>query len=288
MSGNFQDKLKQLETPPPAGVWDKIAETLDHEFSPSDSKLAKKLYDWEADPPPFLFNTILAAISPETRERKVVPIWRRASVAAVILGIAALTVFFLFRPGNSIEQQNAAGITIPGKPQPERPASVPEVPAPVPVIVEPTGPAIASTASFRKKNSPRLYYTNQPAVQYAGVNSIRPANSYSAITVDGPPITDRDGNIIMDETLVIHPDGNYIIVTSPNGEQTRISRKFFKMLSLMNGSSGKIYLTAENFEWKSRFDEWKAKLQQTNFIPTAGNFLDIMDFKELVEEKYNQ
>ena len=288
MSSNAQYILFHHETPPPPGVWDAISARLDAEFDAQEIKIADKLYDWETDPPPFLFNTILAAISPETRERKVVPIWRRTSVAAMILGIAALTVFFLFRPGNSTEQQNAAGITIPGEPQPDRSASVPEIPAPVPVIVESTGPAIASTASFRKKNSPRLYYANQPAVQYAGVNSIRPANSYSAITVDGPPITDREGNIIMDETLVIHPDGNYIIVTSPNGEQTRISRKFFKMLSLMNGSSGKIYLTAENFEWKSRFDEWKAKLQQTNFIPTAGNFLDIMDFKELVEEKYNQ
>ena len=89
----------------------------------------------------------------------------------------------------------------------------------------------------------------------------------------------------MDESLVTAPDENYIIVTSPNGEQTKISRKFLKMLSVMNTGPYNNLMNAENFQWKLRFEEWRSKLlQQATYIPTANNFLDIMDLKELLEE----
>ena len=117
------------------------------------------------------------------------------------------------------------------------------------------------------------------------VNRILPATEISPISVTAPPIYDDNGNIIMDVNLVSAPDENYIIVTSPNGEQTKISRKFLKMLCMMNGGIDYNYMNAENYQWKMRFEEWRSKLlQQASYIPTANNFLDIVDLKELLQE----
>jgi hypothetical protein len=110
-------------------------------------------------------------------------------------------------------------------------------------------------------------------------------NAMTSISVTAPPIYDGNGNIIMDESLVSAPDDNYIIVTSPNGEQTKISRKFLKMLTVLNGGTTNYYMNSESFQWKMRFEEWRSKLlQQASYIPTANNFLDIMDLKEMLQE----
>jgi hypothetical protein len=39
--------------------------------------------------------------------------------------------------------------------------------------------------------------------------------------------------------------------------------------------------------WKWLFDEWRKKLlYQDSFIPTATNFLDIMEMKEILHENF--
>ena len=107
--------------------------------------------------------------------------------------------------------------------------------------------------------------------------------------MEAPPIRDANGNIILDTELIFAPDNNYIVVTGPNGEQTRISSKFLPLLSSMNGNIESMdyfqFFLNENNIWKLRFNEWRDRmLRQATIIPTATNLLDIIQLKEFLQE----
>jgi hypothetical protein len=292
MSGNWQHKILQHEIVPPTEVWGKITDQLDEEYHPEETIISKKMYDYEISPPVFMLDRILDGLVSDQLPRpkaKVVSFpFSRAAIAAVAVGLVAITLIYFVRPGSSSETQSSAATVIPSVPRSK--AGTPSLPdndaitrgnTPPENKISPTSDPVDKKADQPGNDISR---TNRN-IERASLSPVLAANTISPISVSAPPIYDGDGNIIMDEDLVSAPNENYIIVTSPNGEQTKISRKFLKMLCVMNGGTDNYYMNAENFEWKLRFEEWRSKLlQQASYIPTANNFLDIMDLKELLQE----
>jgi hypothetical protein len=94
----------------------------------------------------------------------------------------------------------------------------------------------------------------------------------------------------MNMDLLTTAASNYISVTGPNGEQTRISTKFANYLMYLNKDGGDNeeyidYLIRNSNFWKTRFEQWRNKiLQQASFIPSSTNFFDIIELKELLKD----
>ena len=110
------------------------------------------------------------------------------------------------------------------------------------------------------------------------------------IHIPDHPIIGADGLAIRDMDVIT--SSNYITVMGPNGQLTRISTKFANMIRYLDGSdaasSTHEYLDsvlAESDTWKKRFQEWRNRISQSPFIPSSANFLDIISFKELIQEK---
>lgn len=287
MTGNWQNKIKDYEIIPPQEVWNKVAEQLDEEFDPAETSLSQKLADFEVEPPSVIFDNVMTGIASESISQSSTPVLRfprkRVAIAAITIGLALLSLLYFLNPASKSFTQSSV-VSIPKRDNPEKPS-----PSEIEVKVNPGQPfnPIASPGDPDKKfvlaeqRTPRNARKSRPS----SIQTVLPANSENNISVTAPPIFDGTGNVIMDETLISTPDENYIIVTSPNGEQTKISRKFMKMLTVMNGGNDNYYVNPENFLWKMRFEEWRSKLlQQASYIPTANNFLDIMDLKELLQE----
>jgi hypothetical protein len=73
------------------------------------------------------------------------------------------------------------------------------------------------------------------------------------------------------------------VVTGPNGKQTRISSKFLSCLGYINSRSSEN--DARGSRCISKFDEWRERLiAEPGFIPTANNFFDIFELKDLVQD----
>ena len=292
MSVNWQNKILDFDIPPPPDVWNKIADQLDEEFKNSDIMLSQKLYDYEINPPSFIFENVLTGISSKqeikpTAKAMVFSV-RRISFAAVTIGLLALTLLYLLNERTSSANRNAGLTTmhvIPGvsaisPPNTDNIKVTPNESDFLNTVVSPT-----AVVPNKKVDSYSRRARIDRTIKHAGLNPLLAVNTIPSISVSAPPIYDGNGNIIMDESLVSAPDENYIIVTSPNGEQTKISRKFLKMLTVLNGGTSTSYTNPESFQWKMRFEEWRSKLlQQASYIPTANNFLDIMDLKELLQE----
>jgi hypothetical protein len=291
MSGNWQHKVMHFEIPPPEDAWNKIASQLDEEFDPAESMLSMKVNDYEINPPPFILEKILTAVTldGEAAKQPAKVLWtaRRVGIAAAILGLISISLVYLLKPGSrSSATGNQTLKLIPAPPQAsEASPSAKENNGIQPDVAQSNADLLSLNPGYGKKTPDNDRSQHNMIVKRANPKTVISANASSPISVTAPPIYDGNGNIIMDETLVSAPDENYIIVTSPNGEQTKISRKFLKMLTVMNGGDPNPFINPESFEWRIRFEQWKRKLlQQASYIPTANNFLDIMDLKEILQE----
>ena len=306
MPANLHDKLFNLEVSPPSGAWEKISQQLDEEFDQADIRLSQKLSEATAIPPDHIWDSIAAAV-PAKRERKrmamVIPIaWQRVAVAAILLGFVATLVIYFANTGT--EKPDVTVAINPSHPDSNKKSAdnskepiVPKNPLPAPTIAitnAPTQRSIENTIPENVNNEVKYAVNsssnNHRSLNYSHSGYIGSIKNSTPINIDGPSIRDNKGRIILDPALVTAPDDkNYIIVTAPNGEQTRISSKFLYLLSSLNEPDQAEYKDLPAWlraGWKKRFNQWKEKIQQSSFVPSAGNFLDVLEFNELIKENH--
>ncbi len=307
MPANLHDKLINFEVSPPATSWENISKRLDEEFDVAEIRLSQKLMDATTTPPANLWEDIAAAI-PARQEKKriarVIPMtWKRIAVAAVLLGFIATAIIYFVNSGT--ETPNVIVAIKPPNPDSNKKAAPERTQEPVivrqPLIVPKTANNPTALNDTIANNSlegqgPGELVLNrgtsnagEPAnLKYSHTGYIQSIRNVSPISINGPSIRDNNGRIIMDPDLVTAPgDKNYIIVTAPNGEQTKISSKFLYMLSSLNEPDQKDYKDLPSWiraGWKKRFNGWKEKIQQSSFVPSAGNFLDVFELNELIKD----
>jgi hypothetical protein len=118
-----------------------------------------------------------------------------------------------------------------------------------------------------------------PLYELTTVSALQP------VSISAPPIRDNKGNLILDMASISHPNDQYIVVTGPNGKQTRLSSKFLSCLGYMNTGSASSGLDARALRCKLQFEEWRNRLlSESAFIPTANNFFDIFELKDMLQE----
>lgn len=305
MSGSLQNKLHQFEVAPPPGVWDKISRSLDEEFVASDGQVSDAVNNISIDPPAGIWSKISNGLDAESaterQPAKVVPLYRRIAVAAIIIGLLFLGGLYFF---NSNKPVNNIVKTVPEKAAP--PASVPEeqqlktdtsnnvliadnatsaakskrdITRPVP------RPHITQDATSIPDNTPAAATDYTPKPEQAPLYDLQTVSALQPISVSAPPLRDKKGNIILDASLISNPDDEYITVTGPNGKQTKISSKFLSCLSYINASITSNDADSRGIQCKTQFEEWRKKIiAQPAFIPTANNFFDIFELKDLLQE----
>lgn len=292
MPRNSQHILLNLEITPPTGSWEQIASRLETEYDPQEIKIAQKLSAFEMPPPAETWTSIANTLQENSiteQPATVAPIrrlpFRRVAVAAAVMGIVGVIAWNFLRNDNN----RAANVISKEVPPTENITVIKDPPPAVPAVTDSSNnlprpyyekPVNGRSVAAARTNVQPDYPTTD--IAYSSMNNV-PANVSPPVTVEGPPIKDASGNVVLDLKLLTTPGNNYVTVTGPNGEQTRISRKFLPMLTYLNAG---IDNGEYNNLWKNRFREWRDKLmQQASFAPSATNFLDIMELKELLEEK---
>jgi hypothetical protein len=301
MSTELQNRLNQFEVIPPEICWQTISGRLDVEYNLADSTAPVPIDSWINIARVLDTGEDIYVTRTET-ETPVVPMrgnWLKKVAAVFILAIG---VAFLYRyvslPGNPGDASTSGASVLKLTPQ-SNAALVPSVADSRVESGNSRSVARINRASKRGRSSNNnaasfneadLIAEAAPDMRYASIeNAERPVVS-NPISVSSEPIRDADGNIIMDEKLVSAPDNNYVTVTGPNGEQTRMSKKFFRALSYLNSDSQKDsnmgVMLQESALWKWLFQEWRTRLiQEPTFIPSSTNFLDILEMKDLLNDQ---
>jgi len=299
MPVSLQNKLQQFEVAPPPEVWDKISRRLDEEFVTSDNQLAAKLENASIAAPAGVWDNISAELTggadQEKQPAKVVFIYKRIAVAAIVIGLLLLGGLYLL---TSNKPENNLVNTVPQKTTPPSPAVKPEQPK----LPDTGNNALTANKEepaqkVRKDVSrsipkPRILAENIPASneyspnpEQAPLYDLHTVSALQPVSVSAPPLRDKKGNIILDASLISNPDDKYITVTGPNGKQTKISSKFLSCLGYINATPTSNDMDMRAIQCKTQFEEWRRKiLAQPAFIPTANNFFDIFELKDLIQE----
>jgi hypothetical protein len=307
MSVNIQHKLLQFELPPPEGTWENISRRLDAEFDVSETKASQKIYEANLEAPSFAWQNIMEELdtteSRPEKSSKVVPLFslRRLAIAAVITGLLMLGGWFVKQSGRSVGVATAITEATPAQPGDDAKKNANDLIdtqdlssavaqlVPRKTVTSEIRQNVQLTAAYEIESvettdievpEPRTIIKQNPHVIDATEDAL----------VAAPSIRDAKGKLIMDMSLLISQSGNYITVTGPNGEQTRISSKFARFLSYLNSSNNDKedyldFLIRRNYSWKYKFEEWRTKiLQHASFAPSGSNFFDILELKDLIEE----
>lgn len=289
MAADLQHTLINLEVTPPPGAWDTIVSRLDTEFDEEEIKISQKITDFELAPPTAAWANIEAGMvdaAPVISINRSFRKWIAAAAAVVVLALGG----WYFIDNSAVPDSE---MTVVPQVKTEEKTNVPEV-------KNESSSSAAATVTYRPlprrrivlaANMKEIEPVSEPEINdyypHTGMRYIQSASA--SPTVEAPPIRDANGNIIMDKELIFASDNNYIVVTGPNGEQTRISSKFLPLLNSLNSNNEtndyfQIFLNENNI-WKLRFNEWRDKmLRQATFIPTATNLLDILELKDILQE----
>ncbi|MBL7699820.1 MAG: hypothetical protein JNK79_16755 [Chitinophagaceae bacterium] len=295
MPGSLQNKLQQYEVTPPPAVWNKIAEQLDQEFVSGDSIISKKLDDASVNPPQAIWNMIDAELhnQPAAAEIKRITassvIYKRIAAAAVLVGLVALGMFYFFsgdgikneqlvkiNPDTSSEKPRVADEKVPSPAKDQGIASLPVK----------RKNAVRSQASFAAKRPVAATFSEPVnSLEQAPLYELNTVSALQPVSVSAPPLRDKSGNLILDLAMISNPDDPYITVTGPNGKQTKISSKFLNCLGYLNASVSSSEMDAKAIRCTTQFEEWRRRLlAEPAFIPTANNFFDIFELKDLLQE----
>ena len=277
-------------------VWENIARWLDADAESSVPSFAQKLRNMEADPPARAWQHVAETLNAEqdlVQRPPVVPFFLRPiPLAACLAGLLIMLGMFFLK--NSGVRRSMTGI-----------AKTQKKLSPAEALARRPMPHGKWRGSLLNSHEDTNYLDNYPADQRLSKNTSYTSDDDDELLgytepeptdmepgggfVSAPPIRDGHGNIIMDVKLVMTPDNNYIIITAPNGEQTKISRKFITAVCYLNtGTNTRDYFDPyinESTLWKVRFQEWRNQLmKKASFIPASTNFLDILELKEILTD----
>jgi len=276
MSEQLRHKMINFEVVPPSAAWEAITARLDDDKQ--YAAVATKMNNFNDPPPPQIWNKITVALEEKKEANiRVINIRRtvyRATSAAVIIGLFIGGWIFINKNTVKIDlakNNNAAhpaikeGNTITAG---NTPANQKEE-----TVAAPDLPVQNNTKN--RYSLPAASGDNKDhTIKYAVVNRL-PAYHEGPIIISSSPIPDKAGAVIRDMD-VLTPNSNYLLVTGPDGQLTRISAKFANVIRYLNGSNDdpEEYLDKvikENDTWKKRFQEWRNKISQSSFLPSSAN-----------------
>jgi hypothetical protein len=282
MSELLKQRFKDFSISPPPSVWEAVASHLDatHE----NSALANRIHSVSVNPPSDAWNLIFSQLQQDAiriPQRSKLITGRVLGRAAVVAGVVLIGSFLYFMQGDRSQQQKSAVVA--SNSTDENTVDVVATPQKKQVRAS-AMPRISSlySALTMKKKAPATRALSKSVITEEPV-------AVPEVNIPAKPIRDESGEIIQYISLAEGLTKKYVSVTGPNGQQTKISSKFANLLLYLNddndtdeneGVFTRSFL--ESLLWKSRFQSWRNAISQTAYIPSSTNFMDILEFRDLI------
>jgi hypothetical protein len=283
MSTVLQTKLLRHEMSPPKGNWEAIAARLDTEFNSQDIIVSQKIDTIEAAPPSDAWKNILLSLEEnntpgscesyyhqlETMGCSCIGNWYCAHWFYCIILQNLLLKQLLQTRNHCTEKKNGIATHYTFK--------VPVIPT---VTNKNNNKTLTASLAESFKRKPHPIHSSSSVEE----NIITPVDITETAAVTAPLLRDSKGNVIMDMNLLTTGSSNYISVTGPNGEQTRISTKFANYLMYLNKDGGDNeeyidYLIRNSNFWKTRFEQWSSSVFYfLTFSKTQGTLASVISF----------
>lgn len=278
MSDELKHKMYDYEVNPPEAVWDSIAGELEEDAALNP--LREKMQAYKVMPPKAAWRNIVAALKKETPVKNIAfkKIYQWSAAAAVILSVGAYYLLNYSHTGKVIHDKNTL-VNNANETEQTSSNSYSHVIA----NKEDLASAVKHIAADRFSRRKMYDYEDARILPLSYVEDAEPIIDEEAASVTPRPILAASGELIQDKSVVNPNNDEYISVTAPNGQQTKISSRFINAMPYFNTNNSDKMEASEN-SWQQRIHEWRKKILQSAFVPSSGNFMDILEMTELVDE----
>jgi hypothetical protein len=250
---NWQDRLKELEEDAPKEGWDNIRESLELDHS----GLRKKLLHLESEPPAEAWSGIRKSLQvPRWRPiPRIIPFFRKHAASAAIAA-SLLLVVYVYLGSADRNPPLAAG------------------------LATGMGSALQRKTVDQHESIPLSSQTtaagNAPGSSEAGTGRPWP----SARSVAQPAVIqhslENEG-----KTSAYVKGANYIEICDQRGECDRLTYKLEAWAPCLNTSCTDANGGAA--ERARLIEAWRARLEQSSYVPAAGHFFDIGEMAQLLQ-----
>lgn len=254
---NWQERLNEHEETAPQDTWEEIRQSLELDRS----GLREKLLALESEPPAAAWSGIRESLElRSTPVPRLAPFFRRHAATAGIAASLLLVVSVYLGSSDDIISSTASVASS------VRPATSQATPSsPLNQHIDATNaprPDIATGTAEDKPNP--AWSSNNTKPQPTA--SIRPTNERTTQNR-----TSRGSN--------------YIEICDEKGECDRLTYKLESWAPCLHASCSDAEVMGA--ERARRIDEWRAKLEQSTYIPAAGHFFDIGEMARFLQtEEY--
>jgi hypothetical protein len=297
---HFKEKFQHAVFTPPENAWDNIVHDLDNDFILFKEKLQHTAFT----PPENAWDNIQSSLNAvattlhttetsETTKTIRLPVVIRMAAAAAVIGILFFTVNYFLN--NQQVPNNTAIHQTPSQQPPVADNKKAITPAEN-LHQEKEKNLIASTYTGKKQN--KVQAPSAPAEHFYSDGETFQTPSPAVITETPSTVTDKhdvsggfgkyvknsQGEIREDVALLDLPN-SYFYMTGPDGQSIRVSAKFRNTIQYLNGSGNEELLDVilrESRYWKNIFSEWKQQVNNSTFVPSANNFMDIAELMQLL------
>lgn len=291
MNQPLKDRFLSYEVAPHPSAWETISdELLQHNDL---TGISRKMFSYEAQPPIDTWKKIKESLladqetpAPPSVIPKIFPV-SKLVVAACVTGLLVIGAFYV---SNFTKDKFKAGKL--SEPTAKNKDAARPINSSRTGSISVKEPERDEVAMITVENSPKTKASAKERdmeLQTTQVGHSLPTSAYEPeIIITTKPIRNLNGEIIQD-TDILDNGNQYISITSPNGQQTKISSKFLHMLLFINDDSDidemegyfdKDFL--ESLAWRSTFQQWRNEIISTSFIPSSTNFMDILELKDLI------
>ncbi|MGV3768367.1 MAG: hypothetical protein ACO1NW_19725 [Chitinophagaceae bacterium] len=235
----------------------------------------KKIFDYEAPPPPGAWAHIAASIGEKRAPQTVkIPVWVKYAASILLLSAAALIWWRVaekspetsIASGNTTTVPENSGVTIP-------------VPAPEAHENRSNNLPAAGTHTYAQQAVSENNNTHTPSPAYVSHTASFRSASYGPGQIAGTlekRLYREDGTDLVNE--------NYIYLTTSDGNQVRVSRKIAMAVLADMGITAGETSSFETLQLSRKIRSWKAQLAESSFIPSASNMMDLLSLMEVLDK----
>jgi hypothetical protein len=262
MNKEVRNKIYEMETTPPTGVWDRISAELDD--SAIGTPFTAKLKELALAPPAAAWKKIESqldnserATRPATRS---IP-WLKYAAAAAVLAALAWGSTFIF---NGTKNANEEVVV-----------NKQETPPPVEVKTLPTEtdrPVKEETAVVNEEDKRNDAALEASKRTYAKLNT--PKRNKIRNAAGFHFALDEPGPIVSPESM--DPATRYIVLMTPDGNFIRMAKKWNNLVCCVAGEE-------QDAECTDQLKKWKDKMAQSSQTASPGNFGDIMSLLKTLQ-----
>ena len=249
---NWQERLNEHEETAPQDGWAQLQQNLELD----SSGLREKMLALESEPPATAWPGIRKSLEPRmSSTARLLPFFRRHATTAAIAASLVL-VFFIYRGALGdmppVAIGGAAGIQSAIHEKPANPAKEHIQPDPANLADNTTGTSL--------KNPDLTWSAAKPEIQ-------TPAYKKSAHRKAKP--------------TTITQGANYIEICGEKAECDRLTYKLEDWAPCLNATCSDA--RGLQIEKARRIEAWRAKMEQSTYVPAAGHFFDIGEMAMLLQ-----